>query len=166
MGGDMHAGAMGGGMHVGGMGGGMRFGAMSGATHFSGSRFASAPFAHAGFQGSRSGTGTVSVIASIILVKPFSFVELRIPGNVAAARLESSFRSLDEYYRRLCRARPSQSRRTAGLSSDPYGSRYRVLSPCSQLIAIATFGVIVSAIFSYVYLSTSSYVRSRWIVRS
>jgi signal transduction histidine kinase len=29
------------------------------------------------------------------------------------------------------------------------------------LIAIATFGVIVSAIFSYVYLSTSSYVRSR-----
>ena len=30
------------------------------------------------------------------------------------------------------------------------------------LIAIGTFGVIVSAIFSYVYLSTSSYVRSRW----
>jgi signal transduction histidine kinase len=29
------------------------------------------------------------------------------------------------------------------------------------LIAIATFGVIVSAIFGYVYLSTSSYVRSR-----
>jgi signal transduction histidine kinase len=29
------------------------------------------------------------------------------------------------------------------------------------LIAIATFGVIVSAIFSYVYLSTSSYVRGR-----
>jgi signal transduction histidine kinase len=29
------------------------------------------------------------------------------------------------------------------------------------LIAIATFGVIVSGIFSYVYLSTSSYVRSR-----
>ena len=29
------------------------------------------------------------------------------------------------------------------------------------LIAIGTFGVIVSAIFSYVYLSTSSYVRSR-----
>ena len=29
------------------------------------------------------------------------------------------------------------------------------------LIAIATFGVIVSAIFSYVYFSTSSYVRSR-----
>jgi signal transduction histidine kinase len=29
------------------------------------------------------------------------------------------------------------------------------------LIAIATFGVIVSAIFSYVYLSTASYVRSR-----
>jgi signal transduction histidine kinase len=29
------------------------------------------------------------------------------------------------------------------------------------LMAIATFGVIVSAIFSYVYLSTSSYVRSR-----
>jgi signal transduction histidine kinase len=29
------------------------------------------------------------------------------------------------------------------------------------LIAIATFGVIVSAIFSYVYLSTSSYVRDR-----
>jgi signal transduction histidine kinase len=29
------------------------------------------------------------------------------------------------------------------------------------LIAIAAFGVIVSAIFSYVYLSTSSYVRSR-----
>jgi signal transduction histidine kinase len=29
------------------------------------------------------------------------------------------------------------------------------------LIAIATFGMIVSAIFSYVYLSTSSYVRSR-----
>jgi signal transduction histidine kinase len=29
------------------------------------------------------------------------------------------------------------------------------------LIAIATFGVIVSVIFSYVYLSTSSYVRSR-----
>jgi signal transduction histidine kinase len=29
------------------------------------------------------------------------------------------------------------------------------------LIAIATFGVIVSALFSYVYLSTSSYVRSR-----
>ncbi|HEY0910377.1 MAG TPA: ATP-binding protein [Bradyrhizobium sp.] len=29
------------------------------------------------------------------------------------------------------------------------------------LIAIATFGLIVSAIFSYVYLSTSSYVRSR-----
>jgi signal transduction histidine kinase len=30
------------------------------------------------------------------------------------------------------------------------------------LIAIGTFGVIVSAIFSYVYFSTSSYVRSRW----
>ncbi len=30
------------------------------------------------------------------------------------------------------------------------------------LIAIGTFGVVVSAIFSYVYLSTSSYVRSRW----
>ena len=30
------------------------------------------------------------------------------------------------------------------------------------LIAIGTFGVIVSAIFSYVYLSTSTYVRSRW----
>ncbi len=29
------------------------------------------------------------------------------------------------------------------------------------LIAIATFGLIVSAIFSYVYLSTSSYVPSR-----
>ena len=29
------------------------------------------------------------------------------------------------------------------------------------LIAIGTFGVIVSAIFSYVYLSTSAYVRSR-----
>src|ERR1700730_15254513 len=29
------------------------------------------------------------------------------------------------------------------------------------LIAIATFGVIVSILFSYVYLSTSSYVRSR-----
>src|SRR3981081_1925446 len=29
------------------------------------------------------------------------------------------------------------------------------------LIAIGTFGVIVSGIFSYVYLSTSSYVRSR-----
>ena len=29
------------------------------------------------------------------------------------------------------------------------------------LIAIGTFGVIVSAIFSYVYLSASSYVRSR-----
>ena len=29
------------------------------------------------------------------------------------------------------------------------------------LIAIGAFGVIVSAIFSYVYLSTSSYVRSR-----
>ena len=29
------------------------------------------------------------------------------------------------------------------------------------LIAIGTFGVIVSAIFSYVYLSTSNYVRSR-----
>jgi len=29
------------------------------------------------------------------------------------------------------------------------------------LIAIGTFGIIVSAIFSYVYLSTSSYVRSR-----
>jgi hypothetical protein len=29
------------------------------------------------------------------------------------------------------------------------------------LIAIGTFGLIVSAIFSYVYLSTSSYVRSR-----
>jgi hypothetical protein len=29
------------------------------------------------------------------------------------------------------------------------------------LIAIATFGVIVSALFSYVYLSTSSYVRGR-----
>jgi hypothetical protein len=29
------------------------------------------------------------------------------------------------------------------------------------LISIGTFGVIVSAIFSYVYLSTSSYVRSR-----
>ena len=29
------------------------------------------------------------------------------------------------------------------------------------LIAIATFGVIVSALFSYVYMSTSSYVRSR-----
>ena len=29
------------------------------------------------------------------------------------------------------------------------------------LIAIGTFGMIVSAIFSYVYLSTSSYVRSR-----
>ena len=29
------------------------------------------------------------------------------------------------------------------------------------LIAIATFGMIVSALFSYVYLSTSSYVRSR-----
>lgn len=29
------------------------------------------------------------------------------------------------------------------------------------LIAIGTFGVIVSIIFSYVYLSTSSYVRSR-----
>ena len=29
------------------------------------------------------------------------------------------------------------------------------------LIAIGTFGVIVSAIFGYVYLSTSSYVRSR-----
>ena len=29
------------------------------------------------------------------------------------------------------------------------------------LIAIGTFGMIVSALFSYVYLSTSSYVRSR-----
>jgi hypothetical protein len=29
------------------------------------------------------------------------------------------------------------------------------------LIAIGTFGVIVSAIFSYVYLSTADYVRSR-----
>ena len=29
------------------------------------------------------------------------------------------------------------------------------------LIAIGTFGVITSAIFSYVYLSTASYVRSR-----
>ena len=29
------------------------------------------------------------------------------------------------------------------------------------LIAIGTFGVIVSAIFSYVYLSTSAYVRGR-----
>ncbi len=29
------------------------------------------------------------------------------------------------------------------------------------LIAIGTFGVIVSAIFGYVYLSTSAYVRSR-----
>jgi hypothetical protein len=29
------------------------------------------------------------------------------------------------------------------------------------MIAIAVFGVIGSAIFSYVYLSTSSYVRSR-----
>jgi hypothetical protein len=29
------------------------------------------------------------------------------------------------------------------------------------LIAIGTFGVIASAIFSYVYLSTSSYVRGR-----
>ena len=29
------------------------------------------------------------------------------------------------------------------------------------LIAIGTFGVIASAIFSYVYLSTASYVRSR-----
>ena len=29
------------------------------------------------------------------------------------------------------------------------------------LIAIATFGVVVSALFSYVYLSTSSYVRGR-----
>ena len=30
------------------------------------------------------------------------------------------------------------------------------------LIAIGSFGVIVSAIFSYVYFSTSSYVRSQW----
>jgi hypothetical protein len=29
------------------------------------------------------------------------------------------------------------------------------------LIAIGAFGMIVSALFSYVYLSTSSYVRSR-----
>jgi len=45
VGGGMHAGGMGGGMHVGGMGGGMRVGGMSGGRHFSGSRFAGAPFA-------------------------------------------------------------------------------------------------------------------------
>ncbi len=45
MGGGVHAGGMGGGMHVGGMGGGMRVGGMSGGRHFSGSRFAGAPFA-------------------------------------------------------------------------------------------------------------------------
>ncbi len=57
----------------------------------------------------------------------------RIPGDAAAARLGSSFRSLDQYHRRLCRARAPQGRRPAGLSADPYGSRYRVLSPCSWL---------------------------------
>ena len=48
MGGGMHGG-MGGGMHVGGMGGGMHFGGMGSGAHFSGSRFAGAHFAHAGF---------------------------------------------------------------------------------------------------------------------
>ena len=97
----------------------------------------------------------------------------RIQGDVAAACLGSSFRSFDQYYRRLCRACAPQGRRPAGLSADPYGARCRVLSPCSSLrpcasstfklalIAIGTFGVIVSIIFSYVYLSTSSYVRGR-----
>ncbi len=54
-----------------------------------------------------------------------------VPGDVVAARLGSSFRSVDEYYRRLCGACAPQGRRPAGLSADPYGSRYRVLSPCS-----------------------------------
>src|SRR6266446_2295751 len=47
-GGGMHGGGMGGGMHAGGMGGGMHAGGMGG-THFGSARFASAPFAHAGF---------------------------------------------------------------------------------------------------------------------
>lgn len=52
MGGGMHGGGMGGGMHASVMSGGMHVGAMSGGMiggrHFSGSRFASAPFAHPG----------------------------------------------------------------------------------------------------------------------
>ncbi len=56
-----------------------------------------------------------------------------IPGHVAAARLGSSFRSFNQYHRRLCRTRASQGRRPASLSADPYGSGYRVLPPCSWL---------------------------------
>ena len=52
MGGGMHGGMGGGmrsgGMHIGGMGGGAHFGGMR-VAHFSGSRFAGAHFAHAGF---------------------------------------------------------------------------------------------------------------------
>jgi hypothetical protein len=54
MGGGMHGG-MGGGMHVGGMGGGMHVGGMGRGMHFSGSRFAGAHFAHAGFSPRFSG---------------------------------------------------------------------------------------------------------------
>src|SRR5258708_32620526 len=49
MGGGVHGGGMGGGLDGGGMRRGMHFGGMSGGTHFSGSRFAGAHFAHAGF---------------------------------------------------------------------------------------------------------------------
>ena len=44
-----HFGSMGAGAHVSGMSGSMHVGAIGGATHFSGSRFAGAPVAHAGF---------------------------------------------------------------------------------------------------------------------
>jgi hypothetical protein len=44
-----HFGSMGAGVHVSGMSGSMHVGAMGGAPHFSGSHFAGAPVAHAGF---------------------------------------------------------------------------------------------------------------------
>jgi hypothetical protein len=48
MGGGMHS-FGGGGMHFSGMGGGSHVGGLGGAPHFAGSRFGSAPFAHAAF---------------------------------------------------------------------------------------------------------------------
>ena len=95
------------------------------------------------------------------------------PRHAAAARLGPSFRSLDQYHRRLCRSRPSQGRRPAGLSADPHDSRRGVLCPCSLL---RPFVIDVQAgadrdrhvrrdrsvaLFGYVYHSTAAYVRSR-----
>src|SRR5205823_2919451 len=74
------------------------------------------------------------------LVKPFSFVA----RSTASRPIRSSIRFS-----------------VSGTVSVLLAKTLRSSTFKLALIAIATFGVIVSALFSYVYLSTSSYVRGR-----